>query len=330
MALTDGLRIRIGISSCLLGEEVRWDGGHKRNRFIAETLGKCFEWVPVCPELEVGMGIPREPVRLTGRVEAPKMVGAKSGEDWTSKMTEYSRNRIRRLEEMDLCGYLLKSDSPSCGMERVKIHAGKGPPLRQGTGLFARQLMERFPLLPVEEEGRLQDPGRWESFIVRVFAYRRWKELETGGCRRRDLVTFHNAHKFLLLAHNPRLYQGLGRMVAQAPAHSRADLCRLYGETFMKALGKPASVKGHFNVLQHVGGFFANHLDRTKMTEIGELLEDYRRGLVPLIAPLTLLRRHARQQRIPCISEQIYLYPHPQEWLLRTGIWRTGLRERKA
>jgi len=313
-------RIRIGISSCLLGEEVRWDGGHKRDRFITETLGKCFEWVPVCPELEVGMGAPREPVRLTGRAESPRMLGVKSGEDWTSRMSEYSRERVRRLEEMDLCGYLLKKDSPSCGMERVKIHTGKGPPPRKGRGLFARQLMDRLPLLPVEEEGRLQEPRLRESFIVRVFAYRRWKDLEAAGRRRGDLVAFHTVHKFLLLAHSPKLYRELGRLVANARAHSAAGLRRRYGETFLRALAKPATVKGHFNVLQHLAGFLKGHLRPAERSELEELLEDYRDRRVPLIAPVTLLKHHIRRHGVAYLSEQIYLSPHPQELMLRNHV----------
>jgi uncharacterized protein YbgA (DUF1722 family)/uncharacterized protein YbbK (DUF523 family) len=315
--------IRLGISSCLLGEAVRWDGGHKRDRFIAETLGRCFEWVPVCPELEVGMGTPREPVRLTGSARSPRMVGLRSGEDWTTRMSHYSRERVRRLEEMDLCGYLLKKDSPSCGMERVKIHAGKGPPVRKGTGLFARQLMERFPLLPVEEEGRLQDPRLRENFIVRVFAYRRWKDLEASGCRRGDLVAFHTIHRFLLLAHSPKLYREMGRLVAHAREHSPADLRRRYGETFMRALAKPATVKGHCNVLQHLARFLKSHLGPAERRELQELLEDYRGGRVPLIAPLTLLKHHIRQHGIGYVSDQIYLSPHPKELMLRNHV-RSG------
>jgi uncharacterized protein YbgA (DUF1722 family)/uncharacterized protein YbbK (DUF523 family) len=312
--------IRVGISSCLLGEEVRWDGGHKRDRFITDTLGKCFEWVPVCPELEIGMGVPREPVRLTGSAESPRMLGVKSGEDWTSRMREYSRERIRRLEEMDLGGYLLKKDSPSCGMERVKIYAGKGPPIRKGTGLFAAQLMERLPLLPVEEEGRLQDPRLRENFIVRIFAYRRWKDLVAAGCRRGDLVAFHTIHKFLLLAHSPKLYQDMGRLVASARAHSAAGLRRRYGETFMRALAKPATVRGHCNVLQHLAGFLKGHLTAGDRKELEELLEEYRGGRAPLIAPLTLLKHHIRRHGVTYLADQIYLSSHPKELMLRNRV----------
>jgi uncharacterized protein YbgA (DUF1722 family)/uncharacterized protein YbbK (DUF523 family) len=312
--------IRIGISSCLLGEEVRWDGGHKRDRFVTETLGEFFEWVPVCPELEVGMGIPREPVRLTGDVESPRMVGARSGKDWTGAMRDYSRHRVRALERLDLSGYLLKSDSPSCGMERVRVHPVKGAPVKKGTGLFARELIRHFPLLPIEEEGRLNDPRLRENFLERVFAYRRWRDLEASGCRRGALVAFHTAHKFLILSHSPRHYRFLGRLVAAAKQHSPKRLAASYGEAFMEALRTPATVKSHFNVLQHLAGFLKVALDASDRQELGEVMEDYRRGRVPLVVPLTLLKHHLRRHSISFVAGQVYLNPHPRELMLRNHV----------
>jgi uncharacterized protein YbgA (DUF1722 family)/uncharacterized protein YbbK (DUF523 family) len=312
--------IRIGISSCLLGQEVRWDGGHKRDRFVTDTLGNYFEWVPVCPEIEVGMGVPRETVRLTGRAEEPRMVGVRSGRDWTVPMGRYSRERVRDLEKLDLSGYILKSDSPSCGMERVRVYPEKGMAVRKGIGIFARALMERFPLLPVEEEGRLCDPDLRENFIERVFAYRRWRSLEAAGCRRGDLVAFHTAHKFLILSHSPRHYQALGRLVASAKSHAPRRLAALYGGTFMEALRIPATVKRHFNVLQHLAGFLKRGMDASEKRELGEVLEDYRRGLVPLVVPLTLLKHHVRRQEAAYVADQIYLNPHPRELMLRNHV----------
>jgi len=312
--------IRIGISSCLLGQEVRWDGGHKRDRFITDTLGDYFEWVPVCPELEVGMGVPRETVRLTGDTEAPRMAGVKSGKDWTAAMRDYSRERVRGLEKMDLSGYLLKSDSPSCGMERVRVYPGKGMAVRKGVGIFARILMEHFPLLPVEEEGRLCDPGLRENFIERVFAFRRWRDLEASGCRRGDLVAFHTAHKFLILSHSPRHYQVLGRLVAAAKSHTPQRLAALYGGALMEALRVPATVKKHCNVLQHLAGYLKDGMDAAEKRELGEVLEDYRRGLVPLLVPLTLLRHHVRRHEAAYVRDQIYLNPHPKELMLRNHV----------
>ncbi len=314
------IRPRIGISSCLLGAEVRWDGGHKRDRFVTDTLGSCFEWVPVCPELEVGMGVPREPVRLAGNPESPRMVGVKSGKDWTRAMGDYSRDRVRGLAKLDLSGYLFKSDSPSCGMGRVRVHPEAGMAVKKGRGLFARILMEAFPLLPAEEEGRLRDPALRENFIERVFAYRRWRDLEAAGCRRGDLVAFHTAHKFLILSHSPRHCQALGRLVAGAKRHAPRRLAALYGGTLMEALRIPATVKRHFNVLQHLAGFLKEKLDAAEKRELGEVLEDYRRGLVPLVVPLTLLKHHVRRHDVAALAGQVYLNPHPKELMLRNHV----------
>jgi len=313
-------KIRIGISGCLLGQKVRWDGSHKRDRFITDTLGRHFEWVPVCPELEVGMGVPRETVRLTGSAEAPRMVGVRSGRDWTAPMGGYSRERVRDLEKLDLSGYILKSDSPSCGMERVRVYPEKGMAVRKGVGIFARALMEQFPLLPVEEEGRLCDPDLRENFIERVFAHRRWRDLEASGCRRGDLVAFHTAHKFLILSHSPRHYQVLGRLVAAAKSHTPHQLAALYGGTLMEALRIPATVKRHFNVLQHLAGFLKEGMEAAEKRELAEVLEDYRRGLVPLVVPLTLLKHHVRRHEAAYVLDQIYLNPHPKELMLRNHV----------
>src|SRR2546428_1498195 len=196
--------LRLGISACLLGHEVRYDGGHKRDPFLAETLGRFVEWVPVCPEVELGLGIPREPIRLEGDPAAPRLVAAKSRRDLTRAMFRLARARAEQLAGLDLVGYVLKTDSPSCGMARVRVHRGGGRPLRRGTGLFARALMERLPLLPVEEEGRLRDPALRESFIERVFAYARWKGTVAAGMTRRRLAPLHAAHERPLPAHHPR------------------------------------------------------------------------------------------------------------------------------
>ena len=312
--------VRLGISSCLLGEAVRWDGGHKRDRFIAEHLSRHVEYVPVCPELEVGMGVPREAVHLVGSEAAPRMVGIRSGKDWTAEMREYARCRVRQLEALDLSGYVLKKDSPSCGMQRVRVHSGKGPPSRKGGGLFARELRVRLPLLPVEEEGRLRDAVLRENFIERVFAYRRLKDLLNSGCRRANLVAFHTAHKYLLLSHSPARYQELGRLVAGAKAHAGKRLGALYGERFMQALRSPATVARHFNVLQHAAGYFKDILHADDKEELQRVLDDYRRRLVPLLVPLTLLKHHVEGQRIEYLQNQIYFHPHPVELMLRNHL----------
>jgi uncharacterized protein YbgA (DUF1722 family)/uncharacterized protein YbbK (DUF523 family) len=309
--------IRIGISSCLLGEEVRWDGGHKRDTYIKDLLGQFFEWVPVCPELEVGMGVPREPIRLSGQPGREHLVGVQSGKDWTAAMRRYARQRVQQLERLHLSGYLLKKDSPSCGMERVRVYPARGPASRTGAGAFARVLMAQMPLLPVEEEGRLHDPALRVNFIERVFAYRRLREWIDEGGTRSGLVSFHTAHKYLLLSHSPRHYQELGRLVAGAKRHSPRRLGELYAALFMEALRVPATVKRHFNVLQHIAGFLKEHLDVGEKRELHEILEDYRKGWLPLVVPLTLLGHHVRKHDILYIRDQIYLNPHRKELMLR-------------
>ena len=248
--------IRIGISSCLLGEEVRFDGGHKRDSFLVDTFGKWVEWVMVCPEVEVGMGTPRETLRLVRDKGELRMVTRKTGVDHTSAMNAWARRRVQALAREDLCGYVLKKDSPSCGMERVKVYDAHASPARTGVGLFAAVLLARFPLLPVEEEGRLSDPRLRENFVERVFAYRRvrsffaghWPSTRPGHPERAErwtvggLVRFHTAHKLLLMAHSPAAYQRLGRLVAGAKAADRRALHERYEREFMEALKVLATV----------------------------------------------------------------------------------------
>ncbi|HEU5182430.1 MAG TPA: DUF523 and DUF1722 domain-containing protein [Candidatus Polarisedimenticolia bacterium] len=308
--------LRIGISSCLLGEEVRWDGGHKRDVYIKDLLGRFFEWVPVCPELEVGMGVPREPIHLAGDAGKERLVGVRSGKDWTAAMQRYARRRVRQMEQLDLSGYLLKKDSPSCGMERVRVYPARGPASRNGVGAFASVLMAGMPLLPVEEEGRLHDPALRENFIERVFAYRRLQDWMTGGSTRSGLVAFHTAHKYLLLSHSPRHYQELGRLVAAAKRYSPKRLGELYARLFMEALRIPATVKRHSNVLQHIAGFLKEHLGPDEKQELQGILDDYRKGWIPLVVPLTLLSHHVNRHQIDYILDQAYLHPHPKELML--------------
>lgn len=310
-------KIKVGISTCLLGRNVRYDGGHQRDAYLVETLGRWFEYVSVCPEVEMGLSIPRPALRLVGDVAAPRMVFRESGEDVSERMERWSRARLDALAELDLCGYVFKSDSPSCGMERVKVHAANGQAARKGRGLFAAALMARFPLLPVEEEGRLHDVGIRDNWIERVFAYRRWRDAVEAGLTVGRLVAFHTAHKFQVLAHDPTRYRALGRLVADAKALPRAQLVTLYGELFMAALTTRATPGKHANVLQHLAGFVTDALEPADRAELARLIDDYRKGLVPLIVPLTLLRHHVRRHPAPYVDGQTYLEPHPRELLLR-------------
>jgi uncharacterized protein YbgA (DUF1722 family)/uncharacterized protein YbbK (DUF523 family) len=312
--------IAVGISTCLLGDKVRWDGGHKRSRYITDVLGVYFRFEPVCPEFEVGMGIPREPVHLEGDLDDPRMVGNKSGEDWTARMNRYAAGRVAQLAELDLCGYLLKKDSPSCGMERVSVKNAKGMPDRRGRGLFARALMARLPLLPVEEEGRLHDARLRENFIVRVFAYHRLRQVFAGRFSRGRVVAFHSREKLLLMAHSPRHYKELGRLVAAVKDHRPADFRTRYSELYMAALAVKTTVKKNVNVLQHMLGYLRDDLGPAQKQDILQVLDDYRNGLVPLIVPLTLMRHHLTVHGIDYLNDQVYLHPHPKELALRNHV----------
>jgi uncharacterized protein YbgA (DUF1722 family)/uncharacterized protein YbbK (DUF523 family) len=323
-AVESNERLRLGISSCLLGEPVRFDGGHKHDRFLTDQLGPYVEWVPVCPELEVGMGVPREAVRLEGDVAAPRMVGVRSRKDYTAAMRRFAAARVRLLAALDLAGYVFKKDSPSCGVERVRVYAATatgqgGMPVRRGRGVFASAFMDAFPLLPVEEEGRLNDPVLRESFIERVFAYRRWRTLAAAPTRG-TLVAFHTAHKFQLLAHSPASYASLGRLVAEPGRRRPAAHVAAYGTGFMRALAAHATRAKHVNVLQHIAGFCREHLDAADRRELAALVDDYRRGLVPLVVPLTLLRHHVERHRVTYVLGQTYLHPHPKELMLRNHV----------
>lgn len=316
----NGRPIRVGISSCLLGNEVRFDGGHKRDRYLTDTLGQFFEWVPVCPEVEMGLGTPRETLRLVGDASTPRLVFGRTGGDQTAGMQTWSKGRLDQLARMDLCGYILKSDSPSCGMERVRVYGESGMPNKTGVGIFARALMDRFPLLPVEEEGRLHDLPLRENFVERVFCCRRWRDTVAGGLTRGTLVKFHTAHKLLLMAHSPKLYAELGRLVASAKALTPRQLETAYGERFMAALKVKATAKKHVNVLQHILGYFKRDLDARDKSELLAVIDDYHKNLVPLVVPITLLKHHLARIRVPYIEDQVYLYPHPKELMLRNHV----------
>jgi len=310
------LELRIGISACLLGREVRYDGGHKHDTFITGTLGRHFTWVPVCPEVEIGLGTPREAIRLVGDPATPRLVGTKTGVDLTERMTAYARDRVRELADLGLSGYILKRASPSCGMERVKVYAESGAPGGSGRGVFARALLDACPQLPVEEEGRLSDPRLRENFVSRVFTYRRLAALAESGARAADVVAFHAAHKYLLLAHSPTHYRALGRLVAERKGPARGRWLASYAEGVMTALRTLATPRKHVNVLQHILGFFKARLDATDRRELLGLIDDYGRGLVPLIVPITLINHHVARLDISYVRDQIYLRPHPRELML--------------
>jgi len=310
--------LRLGISSCLLGQEVRYDGGHKRDRFLTDVLGDYVTWVPVCPEVEIGLGTPRPTIRLE-RVEdgSARLVMPSTGEDLTDRMVEYADDRVRRLEKHDLAGYVLKKDSPSCGMERVKVRDSNGMPSRTGVGTFTAELLRLVPDLPVEEEGRLNDARLRENFITRIFAYRRWRDLVQAGPTRRSLMEFHAAHKYVLMSRNQAGMRRLGRLLGAAGRDDSArELAAAYRTGLTEVMRRAPGQKGHTNVLRHLAGYVSDGLDSDDRSELTESIGQYHEGLVPLIVPVTLLRHYVRKFEVDTLQNQVYLWPHPHELML--------------
>lgn len=314
--------IRVGISACILGQEVRYNGGHKLDRFIRDTLGAFVSFVPVCPEFELGLGVPRETLRLEqpGGAETLRLVAPRSGSDHTAAMVAFARAKARDLGAAELCGYILQKGSPSCGMERVRVYGASGMAQRNGRGLFAQVLMEALPDLPVEEDGRLNDPRLRENFIERLFAYRRLRRLFRARWTRGELVAFHSREKLLLLAHDRPSYEALGRLVAAAKQTERSVLVEQYRRLFLGGLARIATARKQTNVLQHIAGHLRERLDQAERGELHELIESYHRQWVPLVVPLTLIRHHVRRHGLSYLAQQSYLDPHPQELMLRNHV----------
>jgi len=312
--------IRIGVSSCLLGEEVRFDKGHKRSRFVSDVLGDYVEFVSVCPEVEAGLGLPRPSMRLVRDGDLIQVLEVQSRIDHTAALERHAKHRVAALRRMDLGGYVLKSGSPSCGMERVKIYTPKGPAKKEGRGVFAGALQDALPLLPIEEEGRLNDAPLRENFIERVFAYRRLRDLFGGRWTPGQVVEFHTAHKLQLMAHSPQAYRELGRLVAGVKKADRTEFRATYEKGFMEGLAKRATTGRNTNVLQHMAGYLREALSADEKAELQETVEDYRRGLVPLVVPVTLMRHHVRRQGVDYLAGQVYLEPHPKELMLRNHV----------
>jgi len=310
-------RIRLGISSCLLGENVRWNGGHKLDRFVTDTLGQYVEYVPVCPEVECGFGIPRETFRLVGDPEDPRLVTSRTNVDHTDRMQAWARKRVMELEKEDLCGFIFKSDSPSSGMERVKVYNPKGMPEKKGVGMFARAFMQHFPLIPVEEDGRLHDPKLREIFIEQIFALKRWRETLAQKRSLGNLVDFHTRHKLLILSHSPKHFREMGKLVAEGKRLPIAELYTKYESLLIEALRLKTTIKKNCNVLQHILGYFKKQITADEKQEVLEIIEQYRSGYVPLIVPVTLLNHYVRKYNQPYLMQQIYLNPHPVSLKLR-------------
>ncbi len=313
-------KITIGISSCLLGDKVRFDSGHKHNAYITGTLGEYFEFRPFCPEVAIGLGVPREPIRLVadkpldqnGKV---RCTGTRNADlDVTTALRDSANQQ--EAWHRELCGYILKKDSPSCGMERVKLYINEYP-TRTGVGIYANTLMTNFPNLPVEEEGRLGDSRLRENFIQRVFIYHRWTHLKRSGLSWDKLYQFHARHKLILLSHNQSQARQLGRELSEAGGQQPLETFEPdYFATLMRILKQIATRKNHVNVLQHLQGYLKKQINRGDKEELAETIKQYGAGLLPLIVPITLLRHHFRVYPHEYVDDSYYLCPHPQELML--------------
>jgi uncharacterized protein YbgA (DUF1722 family)/uncharacterized protein YbbK (DUF523 family) len=311
---------KIAISACLLGDEVRYNGGHKQSQLCSRTLSQYFEFVPVCPEVAIGLGIPREPIRLVGDLQHPRAVGTVNPQlDATQPLADYGLRMAAELT--DLCGYIFMQKSPSCGLERVKVyHANGSPQDGGGRGIYAEAFCARHPDLPVEEDGRLNDPVLRENFLTRVFAYAAWQDLLQQGLSRRGLTDFHARYKYLLMAHNPLQYKALGKLLGNMGQSDPAELGPRYFSQLMAALKQCATRGTHSNVLQHLSGYFKQTLSVEDKQEVQHVIGQYRLGVVPLVVPLTLLKHHLRHHPDPYIAQQVYLQPHPENLSLRNAI----------
>lgn len=310
-------RIKIGISACLLGQPVRWNGGHKLDRFLVDTLGQYVAFVPVCPEVEAGFPTPRETFRLVGDPEAPRLVTSRTQVDHTERMNGWAERRVRELEGEDLCGFIFKSDSPNSGLLRVRVYNAKGMPEKKGVGLFARAFTRHFPLVPVEEEGRLNDPKLRETFIEQIFTLKRWRDAVAAPKRAGSLVDFHSRHKLLVLSHSPLHAKRMGKLVADARRRPIGEVFADYEQLLLEALRLKSTTAKHVNVLQHIMGYFKRQLTSDEKRELLEVLDAYRREHVPLIVPVTLLNHYVRKYDEPYLKQQVYLNPHPVALKLR-------------
>lgn len=313
-------RIKVGISSCLLGEEVRYNGGHKHSSLCTRDLGRYFEFLSVCPEVGIGLGVPRKPIRLVGNPHDPDVVEVGDPtRNVTRQLKDFSQNRIPALH--DLCGYIFIKGSPSCGLFRVKVYNATGHPQEEtGRGVYARAVTEAYPLLPVEEAGRLQDAVLRENFITRVFAYSNWRALEAGGLTAARLIDFHSRYKYTLMAHNPQSYTALGRMLADAGKQDPEKLGEQYFAALMESLTRKASRRSNTNVLMHLQGYLKQELSSREKEKLGEVITQYRNGIIPLIVPVTLLRNHFHNHPNDYIAKQAFLQPYPDDLGLRNQI----------
>ena len=312
--------IKIGISRCLLGDRVRYDGGHSHDRYLTDTLGQYVSYVPVCPEVECGMTIPRNHMRLVGDEQAPRLITVKTGKDNTDQMLKWAQARCKALEKENLCGFVFKKNSPSSGLFRVKVYTEAGMPSKRGVGLFARAFTEAFPLVPVEEDGRLNDPKLREMFIEQIFTMKRWRDLLNQPKKLASLIDFHTRHKLLILSHNQKIYRTMGKIIAQGKSVAINDLYTAYEKLLIEALRLKTTAKKHLNVLQHMMGYFKKELSKDEKQELLEIFGQYAKELVPLVVPITLLNHYVRKYKNDYLAKQVYLNPHPVALKLRNHV----------
>ena len=312
--------IKLGISSCLLGNQVRYNGSSSLDRFLTDTLGQYVTYVPVCPEVECGLGVPRDFMRQVGDVNVPRLVTTKTGKDLTDKMISWAHTRVVELKQENLCGFIFKKNSPSSGMERVKVYNEKGIAEKKGTGMFARIFMEHFPLLPVEEDGRLHNVKLRENFIERIFTLKRWREVLCEKMSYGRVVNFHTTHKLLILSHSQKHYRTMGKLVAQVKNIPAKTFYKRYESLLMEALTLQATPKKHSHVLQHMMGYFKKQLSSQEKKELLDIIDRYREGYLPLIVPITLINHYVQKYDQPYLRQQYYLNPHPIELQLRNHV----------
>ncbi len=312
------MSIKIGISSCLLGYPVRYNGGHKLDHYLRDTLGKFVTFIHVCPEVECGLPVPREAMRLVKEEEQIRLVTVNTKIDYTEKMVKWAKEKIKELEKEELSGFIFKSRSPSSGLKSAKIYSKDGKLIGTGKGLFAKIFTEYFPHIPVEEEGRLHNPQLRENFIERVFIYNMWKDLGKKGKNCKNLIDFHTTIKLTLLSHSEKYYKILGKMVAECKKDK--DIFDKYFTIMMDALQLKATIKKHTNVLYHIMGYFKKLLTNEEKAELIALIEHYHNGFIPLIVPVTLINHYVKKFGIEYLQKQYYLNPHPIELMLRNHV----------
>jgi uncharacterized protein YbgA (DUF1722 family)/uncharacterized protein YbbK (DUF523 family) len=313
-------KIKLGVSACLMGEPVRWNGGHSKDRYLTDILGQYVEYVPVCPEVECGMGVPRETLRLVGDPDNPNLVTSKTNIDHTQKMTQWAKKRVKELEKENLCGFVFKKKSPSSGLFRVPVRTSKGMPQKKGQGIFARVFTEHFPLVPVEEDGRLNDSKLRETFIEQIFTLMRWRETLSKKKSMGNLVDFQTRHKLMMMSHSPNHMRVMGKLVAGGKALDIKDVFTQYEILLLWVLSLKTTLKKNINVLQHIMGYFKKQLSPDEKQELLEIIGSYRQEHVPLIVPVTLLNHYVRKYQQPYLAQQVYLNPHPIALKLRNHV----------